>query len=189
MLCFSLGTLPAMFVLGAAGTLFGRRVQRGLMRAGALVVVLLGLLLVQRGLNLGGLPTGNGQTGSVLSMTTSTAAAPGSGNPSDPSGTDAATPQPVGTTDADGFQRVMGEVSRGAYPSVTVKKGIPVRLNLHAASGTITGCNRTVVFPEYGIEQALNPGDNTVEFTPDKTGTIGYTCWMGMVSGSITVVE
>ena len=169
MLFFSLGTLPAMFALGTIGTLLGRRFRQGLMRAGALIVVVLGLILVQRGLSLGGLISGP-----MLA-----------GTPSD--GPVASATESSATVGTDGFQLVSGEVSTGAYPDVTVKQGVPVRLNLHADAGTITGCNRTVVFPEYGIELDLRVGDNIVEFTPDRTGAIGYTCWMGMVSGTIHV--
>ena len=32
-------------------------------------------------------------------------------------------------------------------------------------------------------------GTNVIEFTPEKTGTFQYTCWMGMISGKIKVVE
>lgn len=32
----------------------------------------------------------------------------------------------------------------------------------------------------------LKPGDNIIEFMPDKAGT---TCWMGMVASSIQVVD
>ena len=176
MLFFSLGTLPAMFALGAVGSLLGHRFRQGMMRAGALIVIVLGLVLIQRGLSLGGLAPDLAWTAAQPASATTAGANTGA-----PAGAPA--------TDPDGFQLVAGEVSRGAYPDVTVKKGIPVRLNLHADAGTITGCNRTVVFPEYGIELDLREGDNIVEFTPDRPGAVGYTCWMGMVSGTITVKE
>lgn len=35
----------------------------------------------------------------------------------------------------------------------------------------------------------LRPGDNVVEFTADEPGVIPYTCWMGMLRGSITVEQ
>ncbi len=43
---------------------------------------------------------------------------------------------------------------------------------------------------EYGIEDyALQPGENIIEFTPVKAGKFLYSCWMGMIRASITVVE
>ena len=32
-------------------------------------------------------------------------------------------------------------------------------------------------------------GTNVIKFTPEKTGNFKYTCWMGMISGKIKVVE
>jgi plastocyanin domain-containing protein len=32
-------------------------------------------------------------------------------------------------------------------------------------------------------------GENIIEFTPEKTGTIPYSCWMGMIGSSIEVVD
>jgi plastocyanin domain-containing protein len=42
--------------------------------------------------------------------------------------------------------------------------------------------------PQYGIRKRLVPGDNLIEFTPDREGTIAYACWMGMVRSSIRIV-
>jgi plastocyanin domain-containing protein len=64
-----------------------------------------------------------------------------------------------------------------------------VKFNIKADKASINGCNGTVEFPEYKIEKELAPGDNIIEFTPDKVGTITYTCWMGMIRGKIEVVE
>jgi plastocyanin domain-containing protein len=46
-----------------------------------------------------------------------------------------------------------------------------------------------VVIPEYGIEKKLVPGDNTIEFTPTNSGVIAYSCWMGMIRSTITMLE
>jgi len=46
-----------------------------------------------------------------------------------------------------------------------------------------------VTVPAYGITKTLVPGDNLVEFTPKQAGLIGYTCWMGMIKSTITVVS
>jgi plastocyanin domain-containing protein len=35
----------------------------------------------------------------------------------------------------------------------------------------------------------LEVGDNIIEFTPDKSGVIPYSCWMGMIRSQITVVD
>lgn len=186
MLFFSLGTLPAMFALGAVGTLLGKKFTRGLTRVGAMLVVVMGIVLVQRGLSLGGLlsPSAFAQENRTASTTMQTS------GQSDPlSNETPGTATEASGSEASQLQEVTGEVTRNAYPVITVRKGIPVRLNLHAEPGSLNGCNKTVVFPEFGIEQTLQNGDNLIEFIPETTGTIGYTCWMGMVSGAIEVVD
>jgi hypothetical protein len=45
-----------------------------------------------------------------------------------------------------------------------------------------------MIIREYGIEHRFKPGENIVEFTPTKTGKFPYSCWMGMIRSSITVV-
>ena len=32
-------------------------------------------------------------------------------------------------------------------------------------------------------------GENVIEFTPEETGTVNYTCWMGMIRGKIFVTD
>jgi sulfite exporter TauE/SafE len=51
-LAFGLGTLPALLLAGAAGTLLGVRARGALYRAGGLLVVALGVLFLLRGLGI-----------------------------------------------------------------------------------------------------------------------------------------
>jgi plastocyanin domain-containing protein len=46
-----------------------------------------------------------------------------------------------------------------------------------------------MIIREYKIEHRFTPGENVIEFTPEKTGKFSYSCWMGMIRSSITVVE
>ncbi|MDR1620794.1 MAG: hypothetical protein LBS00_00295, partial [Synergistaceae bacterium] len=90
----------------------------------------------------------------------------------------------------DGVQLVRTELKSGRYAPIKVQVGIPVRWTIHAEPGTINGCNNRIVIPEYGrLQKKLELGDNIVEFTPTRTGTFTYSCWMGMIRGRITVVE
>jgi len=70
-----------------------------------------------------------------------------------------------------------------------VKKGVPVVWNLQADSSNINGCNRTLVISEFDLQVKLQAGDNIIKFTPTESGTITYSCWMGMQTGKITVVD
>jgi hypothetical protein len=46
-----------------------------------------------------------------------------------------------------------------------------------------------MIIREYGIEHRFEPGENVIEFTPDRAGRFSYSCWMGMIRSSITVLE
>ncbi len=197
MLVFSLGTVPLVFGFGAISTLLSRKFTRTVLRFSAALVIVLGLVMMQRGFSLGGLPvfgssSGTQAKGLPVSTDGNAIGSVKSGNEPNRAGTAADTsgkPAIVGVSVENGVQVVKGEVGSRTYPAITVQKGMPVRFNLHAEARNLNGCNGTVIIPEFNIQKQLQPGDNVVEFTPDKAGTIGYTCWMGMVSSTITVVD
>lgn len=67
----------------------------------------------------------------------------------------------------------------------TLKKGIPVRMEADLA--TVVGCSRDIVIASLGVRKYVKPGDNIIEFTPEKTGTINIACSMNMYRGTFTV--
>lgn len=73
MFFFSLGTVPLMFGFGALSTLLSRRFTRNMVRAGAVLVILLGAVMLQRGLSLGGASvlqlSAGGDTGAPAGIT------------------------------------------------------------------------------------------------------------------------
>ncbi|MDR2586840.1 MAG: sulfite exporter TauE/SafE family protein [Coriobacteriales bacterium] len=165
MFAFSLGTVPLMFGLGALGSLLTKRFRQRATAAGAVLVAVLGFFMFSTGWNLSGFP-----------------------NPLDAVG-----PAPISTAGQvvvqDGYQLVNNALEPGTYPNIEVQAGLPVRWNLSATEDTINGCNNRVFIPEYGIEHSLEPGDNIIEFTPTEPGRYTYTCWMGMIRGTITVTD
>jgi len=165
MFLFSLGTVPLMFGLGALSTVLSKKFTQKVMTVGAVLVVVLGLSMFSQGWNLTGwkLPSASAQGSAV-------------------SGETAAKVE-------NGVQIVNSTLSGGRYPNITVQAGIPVKWVIDAPKGSINGCNNRMLIQEYGIEYQFKSGENVVEFTPTEPGTIRYTCWMGMISGSITVVE
>jgi hypothetical protein len=88
-----------------------------------------------------------------------------------------------------GVQLVTTTLAGGRYQPITVQAGIPVKWTIEAPPGSINGCNNRMIIPEYNIEHTFTAGTNVIEFTPKKTGTFRYSCWMGMIRSSITVVE
>ncbi|MBS3150240.1 cupredoxin domain-containing protein [Candidatus Woesearchaeota archaeon] len=71
------------------------------------------------------------------------------------------------------------------YPNtITVKKGIPVRIRLDSS---ITGCYRSFTIRDFGVSKNLRTPEDYVEFVPDKKGTFRFACAMGMGTGTIIV--
>ena len=69
---------------------------------------------------------------------------------------------------------------------ITVKAGVPVRITVDTDS--VRGCTSAIVMPAFGIQKRAVPGDNVIEFTPEKPGTYQFSCAMGMSQGTIVVV-
>lgn len=86
-------------------------------------------------------------------------------------------------------QIVTMRVAYGAFSPnrFVVKKGVPVRWDVQGVD--ISGCASTLVAPSIGINQSLRLGLNTFRFTPTRTGSIPFSCSMGMIRGSFTVID
>ena len=90
---------------------------------------------------------------------------------------------------SEGIQRVQSQVDYSYYEPITVKAGVPVEWTIVVPEGKLTGCNSQIIVPEFGLQIPLQEGENIVEFTPAETGTIPFTCWMGMIRSQINVVS
>jgi sulfite exporter TauE/SafE/copper chaperone CopZ/plastocyanin len=80
--------------------------------------------------------------------------------------------------------------SRGYSPNYfKVRAGVPVRWEI-TDTGT-SGCTNAVISKSlFEGEIPLTPGQTSIkEFTPEKPGKYKFSCWMGMVSGIIEVVD
>jgi Uncharacterized conserved protein len=162
MFFFSIGTVPLMFGLGAVSSMLTKKFTHKMMTVSAVLVMILGIGMLSTGMSLSGiaLPTFASTNGPT-----------------------------VNATEQDGVQTVTVNVTPNGYQPVTVKAGVPVKLVFHAESGDINGCNGTIIIPKYNIQQKLSVGDTVVQFTPTETGTIPYSCWMGMIRSKITVTN
>jgi len=84
----------------------------------------------------------------------------------------------------------MSASASGYSPNyLKVKAGVPVRWEI-TDTGT-SGCTNAIISRGlFADEISLTPGQISVkEFTPTKTGKYKFSCWMGMVSGIIEVVD
>jgi len=166
MFIFSLGTVPLMFGLGVLTSALGKKYTRKIMTAGAVLVVVLGLAMFSQGWTLSGL-------------TMSKQGPPTSGTQTSESTSNI----------QNGVQLVNSTLSVRRYPDITVKTGQPVRWVINAPDGSINGCNNRMIIQAYGIEHTFKTGENVIEFTPTETGQFGYSCWMGMITATITVID
>lgn len=93
------------------------------------------------------------------------------------------------TKPGDTEQIVRMTVANGAYQpkNLVVTAGIPVRWEIDGQD--VGGCAKDIVVPSLGIEKTLVRGKNIVTFTPTKPGTIPFSCGMGMIRGSFTVIS
>lgn len=161
MFLFSIGTVPLMFGFGAVSSMLGRKFTGKLMKVSAVLVMVLGFIMMGRGFMLSGVNT----TFADSPLNANVAVA------------------------RNGVQVVSIDLKPNRYDPIVVQKGIPVKFIINAEAQNINGCNNAIIIPAFDIEKALEPGENIIEFTPDNTGTIPYSCWMGMIGSSIKVVD
>ena len=164
MFLFSLGTTPLMFGLGSLSAYLSKKYTVKILKASAVLVVVLGVVMLNSGMSLSG-------------FTLSSISRPGgfqSGN--------------FAVIEND-LQIVTSKMFPGRYEPITVQKGIPVNWTIKAEQGDINGCNNSIIVPAYDLGKKLEPGDNIIEFFPDETGEIVFSCWMGMIRSRISVVD
>ena len=97
-------------------------------------------------------------------------------------------PKPAGRAGlVAGMQEIEVTVKGGYSPSViAVRRGVPLRLVFDRREAG--DCTSRVVFPDFGVSQALPAFTKTaVEFTPDREGEFGFACGMNMVHGTLRV--
>jgi sulfite exporter TauE/SafE/plastocyanin domain-containing protein/copper chaperone CopZ len=192
MFVFAAGTVPLMFGIGALGSLLsgaakGPAFSRRVVQAGAALITVMGMMMFGYGFGLSGFnfnfagDFAGDLAGRALAGLRSSA-------PESPAG-GALSPAEDAPQTEGGAQIVNSTLSGGRYPVITVRRGIPVKWTINAPPGSINGCNNRVIIREYRIEHRFSPGENLIEFTPERAGKFTYTCWMGMIRGSITVVE
>lgn len=161
MFAFSLGTVPLMLGLGMFITKLSISSKKLVFRMGGYLVILLGVSMMLNGLSTFGINTSFGKVNNDYAQ----------------------------VVIEDGYQVVNTTVKSRGYGDIVVQKDMPVRLIFNVEPGTLTSCNYAINIPKYNIGGQLQEGKNIVEFYPDEAGTFTYSCWMGMIRNTITVVD
>lgn len=173
MLLFGIMTVPTMLAFGAATQMLGHTFKKRIMTVGAVVVMGLGVVMLDRGLVLAGSP--------LTIKTVKTTVAAGLGFAPATTGSGAA-------TEVGGVQQATIVISNVRYaPDVmALKTGVPVKLTIDRRESN--ACSDAFVIPALGVNVNLKPNAKTVvEFTPKSTGNVPFTCGMGMMSGTFIV--
>jgi len=172
LMAFGLGTLPVMLSFGSLTTIISHNTTKKILKISAVIVLILGLIMLNRGLTL---------TGSAYNYDSIKAKFSGGDSNSDINNNNVAI--------NNGIQEVNMDVDASGYSpnSFVLKKGIPVKWNVNVKQ--LTGCNSELVSNEYKIDARLKQGANIFEFTPDNTGTFSFSCGMGMLRGSFIVTD
>ncbi|HMK88744.1 MAG TPA: sulfite exporter TauE/SafE family protein [Methylocystis sp.] len=173
---FGVGTLPVLLSFGVLATLISSALTHRLLRLSGAIVVILGAVMINRGLIL----TGSGyDLRSVIATLKQAGGAPAA-LPQD--ATAAARPRPA-------FQTIEMDVIESGYTPnhFVLLRGVPVKWVINGKE--VTPCNHRIVVPSLNLEFDVKPGLQTIEFTPDKAGHIPWSCWMGMKHGDFDVIE
>jgi sulfite exporter TauE/SafE/copper chaperone CopZ len=163
---FAIGTLPVLFMAGITASWTRQHRVVVLQKAAGLLVIAFAVFTLSSGVRLFGF------TGRVTPGTTVT--------------TPSETVPPTTTPAATGQRIEMHVKYSGFEPAVLhVKKGVPVTFAIFGDE--VTGCTSRIIIPSLNISQDIKQGENDITFTPSASGTIPYSCWMGMVHGTIIV--
>jgi len=171
MALFALGTAPGLFGLGGLASIVKKSNSNTFFRVAGAVVIIFALINLNNGFKL------------VQVSSAGSFAAPIDTE----AGEDTKELSP-GVVIKDNVQIVsMTETNRGYVPNrFTIYKDMPVRWIIDAKAPY--SCASALIVPSLNIQKQLESGENIIEFTPAKTGTIPFSCSMGMYTGSFTVI-
>jgi len=177
MLFFALGTLPALLAIGLSSVKFSQKphLANKFLKVAGVLVLFFAFYNINAQLN-------------VLGFSSFSDIKLNSGNQQSVNNNDNEEGLPP---IVNGKQVIKMDASSSGYKPnyFKIKTGIPVRWEI-ADKGT-SGCTNAIISKDlFDGEIALTPGQTSIkEFTPPKPGKYKFSCWMGMVSGIIEVVD
>ena len=169
MFAFTLGTSPVFFIIAYLTTELGSRLEKFFMRFVAVLVLILGLVTLDGGLNLIGSPL------SLQNLTRNWFPSQTESNAVTES------PQPA----ADGA--IILEVQNSGYFPTTLKAPAGQDFTLNLVTDQTYSCARDFVIPALNYYELLpDTGTVQVNIPAQKAGsTLFFTCSMGMYTGQI----
>ncbi|MBR1797800.1 MAG: sulfite exporter TauE/SafE family protein [Clostridiales bacterium] len=159
MLLFALGTVPLMLGFGLVSGRLNRKYASIMLTVSAVLIFAMGIHMSGTGLALSGfkLPEINRA-------------------------------EDVRSSVVKGdVQYITTYVDYGEYESFEIQEGIPLQWTIVVPEGKLNGCNGQIIIPKYDVTIDLHEGENVVSLPAMEEGTIPYSCWMGMITGTIDV--
>ena len=162
MFAFTLGTSPVFFVLAYLFTRLGSRLERGFVVVTAVLILALGVVSVNSGLNL---------LGSPVSLTSLI-------------GAKSTQQANLAAGDSNAIVRINVENDGYSPNLVYAKAGVPVRLEL--VTDNTQSCTRAFTIPVLNVAEILpKSGTKVVDIPAQKAGKMSFSCSMGMYTGVI----
>lgn len=173
---FALGTAPGLLGVGGLTSVVKGTAAKLFFKTAGVVVVFLAIFNIQNGYNLTGLNLGNVPASIVATIFL----------PNDVAATSGVDPN---VNLQNGIQVVnMTQDGSGYHPNnFTIKKGVPVRWIITSTDANT--CAASIYSSQINVRKILSLGENVIEFTPAETGSIRFSCSMGMYTGSFNVVD
>jgi uncharacterized protein len=170
MFAFTLGTSPVFFIIAYLATELGARLEKFFMRFVAIVVLILGLVTLDGGLNLIGSPMSFQNLARSLIPSKNVSAS--AGNSSQPSIPD---------------DELVLSVENGGYFPSTLKAPAGKDLKLNLVTNGTYSCALAFLIPALDFYQMLLPFGTVQVSIPaqEKGSTLYFTCSMGMYTGQI----
>lgn len=162
MFSFCLGTIPIVFLFGIAVGFLKNHWRHFMLQIGSVLLIIMGIYMIQNNLVLTGLMNQTINTNYDNIITS--------------------------TIDGD-IQYITTTLHSNGYDDIQVTAGIPVVWTIEVDQNNLNGCNNQIVLSSFNLQVDLSEGKTIIEFTPEQTGTYTYSCWMGMLKNTITVVD
>jgi hypothetical protein len=164
MFIFSIGTVPVLFLFGYFSNLLNVKFTKVILKLSAVVLIVMGFFMVNRGLSLWGIKADISQLWTKNNYA-------------------------IAATVKGDEQVLITEFTDEKFPNVAFKKGIPVKWIINVDKKYVGECTSTILIEEYGVKVELKEGENTIKFTPKEAKDVTYSSWCGMLSGDITIYE
>lgn len=169
MLGFALGTLPLMLVFGAASSKLGERFKKNMAVVGAIVILVLGGVMLDRGATLLGFPLNSSAVKMAFAGEKSTVL--GDYRVADD-----------GVVEVD----LVIDNTRFSPQSLAIPANRPVRIRVDRREAN--GCSAQLAIPQLDVFVSLDDNAVTLVDVPaSAAGTYTLTCGMGMMSGQLVV--